>query len=104
MVPAGVGRVSGAGAFLDDWDPGAVLNAFSGCIDLCSGGGHTHTDLVRLQVWHGQPEPDRSEKWDEQAESEFVSSTGEVAIWTMALGRADENITLAAGGGRWGAR
>ncbi|MFF4464261.1 hypothetical protein ACFY13_32675 [Streptomyces mirabilis] len=39
--------------------------------------------------------------WDEQAEADFESTSGQVAVWSMSLGRADDVITLADSGGAW---
>jgi hypothetical protein len=89
--------------FPDDFKQGVFLNDFPGRLDIYSG-GHTHTAAVTIEVWDGEPpEQDRS-RWDEQAEAPFESTSGEVAVWSMDLGRADDVITLADSGGSWRVR
>lgn len=39
-----------------------------------------------------------------QAEAGFESTSGEVAVWSMGLGRADDVVTLADSGGSWRVR
>ncbi|GAP48845.1 hypothetical protein [Streptomyces azureus] len=89
--------------FPDDFAQGVFLNAFPGRLDICSG-GHTHTAAVTVEVWDGEPPVQDSSRWDEQAEADFESTTGEVAVWSMGLGRADDVITLADSGGSWRVR
>jgi hypothetical protein len=89
--------------FPDDFAQGVFLNAFPGRLDIYSG-GHTHTAAVTVEVWDGEPPGQESSRWDEQAEADFESSTGEVAVWSMGLGRAGDVITLADAGGSWRVR
>ena len=89
--------------FPDDFVQGEFLNAFPGRLDIYSG-GHTHTAAVEVEVWDGQPPTQGAADWDEQAEADFESASGEVAVWSMSLGRADDVITLADSGGSWRVR
>lgn len=89
--------------FPDDFAQGVFLNAFPGRLDIYSA-GHTHTAAVDVEVWDGQPPAQGSADWDEQAEADFESTSGEVAVWSMSLGRADDVITLADSGGSWRVR
>lgn len=79
------------------------LNAFPGRLDIHSA-GYTHTASVTVEVWDGRPPEQDPSGWDERAEADFESSSGEVAVWSMGLGRADDVITLADSGGSWRVR
>ncbi|WP_128431660.1 hypothetical protein [Streptomyces cyaneus] len=89
--------------FPDDFEQGGFLHAFPGRLDIYSA-GHTHTASVAVEVWDGQPPAQDPAQWDEQAEAAFESISGEVAVWSMDLGRADDVITLADSGGSWRVR
>ncbi|MFF4258427.1 hypothetical protein ACFY1L_45290 [Streptomyces sp. NPDC001663] len=89
--------------FPDDFADEVFLNAFPGRLDVCSA-GHTHTAWVTVEVWDGRPPEQDSSAWDEQAEADFESTSGEVAVWSMGLGRAEDLITLADSGGSWRVR
>jgi hypothetical protein len=89
--------------FPDDFAGGVFLNAFPGRLDIYSA-GHTHTASVIVEVWDGEPPVQDSSLWDEQAEADFESTSGEVAVWSMGLGRADDVVTLADSGGSWRVR
>ncbi|MEU9337989.1 hypothetical protein AB0D49_33325 [Streptomyces sp. NPDC048290] len=88
--------------FPDDFEQGVFLNAFPGRLDFHSA-GHTHTALVDVEVWDGPPPQRDPSGWDEQGEADFVSSSGEVAVWSMSLGRTEEVFALG-GAGRWRVR
>ncbi|MFD5013781.1 hypothetical protein [Streptomyces chartreusis] len=79
------------------------LNAFLGHLDIYSA-GHTHTASVAVEVWDGTPPAQDAAQWDERAEADFEPTSGEVAVWSMGLGRADDAITLAGSGGSWRVR
>lgn len=84
----------------DDFAFGTFLSAHPGRVDIYSA-GHTHTAAVTVEVWDG-PAPDPSATvWDEQGEVDFDSTSGQVALWSMSLGRTDSVIHLADGGGSW---
>jgi hypothetical protein len=89
--------------FPDDFADGVFLNAFPGRLDVYSA-GHTHTAAVTVQVWDGPLPAEDPGEWDEQAETDFESVSGEVAVWSMGLGRADDVITLSDSGGSWRVR
>ncbi|MFF3312831.1 hypothetical protein [Streptomyces sp. NPDC002952] len=89
--------------FPDDFAQGVFLNAFPGRLDIYSA-GHTHTASVAVEVWNERPPMPDPAAWDEQAEADFVSTSGDVAVWSMSLGRADDLITLADSGGVWRVR
>lgn len=89
--------------FPDDFEQGVFLNAFPGRLDIYSA-GHTHTASVAVEVWDGPPLAQDAAQWDEWAEADFESTSGEVAVWSMSLGRADDVITLAGSGGSWRVR
>jgi hypothetical protein len=89
--------------FPDDFADGVFLNTFPGRLDIYSA-GHTHTASVTVEVWDGAPPEQDSAKWDERAEADFESTSGEVAVWSTGLGRADDVIRLADSGGSWRVR
>jgi hypothetical protein len=89
--------------FPDDFARGAFLNAFPGRLDIYSA-GHTHTASVTVQVWDGPPPEEDSSTWDEQDEADFESTSGEVAVWSKGLGRAEDAIRLGESGGSWRVR
>ena len=86
--------------FPDDFNPHAFLSNHPGRLDITSG-GHTHTAAVRVEVWDGPPPQQDRADWDEMAEAEFESTSGQVAVWSMHMGRMDDLITLADSGGSW---
>ncbi|MFG2604795.1 hypothetical protein ACGFT2_14780 [Streptomyces sp. NPDC048514] len=89
--------------FPDDFDFGTFLSAHPGRVDVTSA-GHTHTASVTVEVWDG-PAPVRDPAgWEQQAETDFESVSGRVAIWSMDVGRLDALITLADQGGSWRVR
>ncbi|MFD3910093.1 hypothetical protein [Streptomyces sp. NPDC058603] len=67
--------------FPDDSPSGGFLTAYQGRFDLYSA-GHTHTASVTVEQWDSEPAPDTRMPWDESAEAEFVSGSGEIAIWS----------------------
>ncbi|MET7978304.1 hypothetical protein ABZW44_35985 [Streptomyces mirabilis] len=89
--------------FPDDFDYDTFLSTHPGRLDITSG-GHTHTAAVTVEVWDGPPPEQDPASWDEQAEADFESTSGQVAVWSMSLGRADDVITLADSGGTWQVR
>ncbi|MFE4869546.1 MULTISPECIES: hypothetical protein [Streptomyces] len=89
--------------FNDGYEWGVFLNPHARRIDLFSA-GHTHTATVTVKVWDAEPPLDTSVQWDEQGEVDFESTTGEVAVWTLTLGRAKDVISLAESGGQWRVR
>lgn len=78
--------------FGDGFKWGAFLQEHARRFDLFSA-GHTHTATVDLRVWSSEP-PAAQRKWDEHGEVDYESTTGDVAVWTMTLGRADYLIRL----------
>jgi hypothetical protein len=84
----------------DDSVFGQFLNTFPGRIDIFSA-GHTHTASVAVEVWNGPPPEEDWARWDEHGEVDFESASGEVALWSMSLGRTDAVITLSDRGGAW---
>ncbi|MGW0549175.1 hypothetical protein [Streptomyces altiplanensis] len=89
--------------FPDDFQRGVFLGAHPGRLDITSG-GHTHTATVNVEVWDAAPPPQDSADWDEVAEADFESMSGQLAVWSMHTGRADDVITLAESGGSWRVR
>ncbi|MFF3334110.1 hypothetical protein ACFYWX_31925 [Streptomyces sp. NPDC002888] len=83
--------------FPDGFARGVFLNAFPGRLDIYSA-GHTHTASVDVEVWNGQPPAQDRAAWDEQAEADFESASGEVAVWSMSLGRTEEVFALGSPG------
>ncbi|QKV90451.1 hypothetical protein HUT19_00490 [Streptomyces sp. NA02950] len=59
----------------------SFLSEFQGRFDILSA-GHTHTANVAVEVWDAVPPPDERQRWDFQAEVDFESTSGEVAVWT----------------------
>ncbi|WP_185930927.1 MULTISPECIES: hypothetical protein [unclassified Streptomyces] len=55
-------------------------------------------------MWDGPPPQEDPADWDEQAEAEFESTSGQVAVWSMHTGRADDVIVLEGSGGSWRVR
>lgn len=86
--------------FPDDFDFDAFLSTHPGRLDITSG-GHTHTAAVSVEVWDGPPPQQDPSCWDEQAEADFISTSGRIAVWSMHTGRTDALITLAESGGSW---
>ncbi|MFJ9825267.1 hypothetical protein ACIRSU_12985 [Streptomyces sp. NPDC101160] len=78
--------------FGDNFEWGVFLQQHERRFDLFSA-GHTHTAGVEVRVWASEP-PATEEKWDEQGEVDFETTTGDVAVWTMTLGRSDHLIQL----------
>lgn len=89
--------------FPDDFDRHPFLSTHPGRLDITSG-GHTHTAAVHVEVWDGPPPQHDRAAWDEVAEAEFDSTSGQVAVWSMHTGRMDDLITLADEGGSWHVR
>lgn len=87
----------------DDFDTSAFLSTHPGRLDITSG-GHTHTATVNVEVWDGPPPLGDPSGWDEQAEADFESTSGQVALWSMHTGRSEDVITLADSGGPWRVR
>jgi hypothetical protein len=83
--------------FPDGFQQGVFLRSWPGRLDFYSG-GHTHTAAVAAEVWDGPPLAEDPGGWDEQAEAEFESSSGEVAVWSMSLGRTEEAFALGRAG------
>ncbi|MFJ1602319.1 hypothetical protein ACIOHS_02930 [Streptomyces sp. NPDC088253] len=89
--------------FPDDFNRHVFLSTHPGRLDITSG-GHTHTAAVSVEVWDGPPPQQNRADWDETAEAEFESTSGQVAVWSMHTGRMDDLITLADSGGTWHVR
>ncbi|WPO70232.1 hypothetical protein [Streptomyces sp. KN37] len=85
--------------FPDGFDTGVFVNAFPGRVDVCSA-GNTHTAAVTVQVWGETPPAEDGSAWEAQGEAGFESLSGDVAVWTPALGRTDDLIELG-GKGSW---
>ncbi|MEU6521996.1 hypothetical protein ABZ892_03920 [Streptomyces sp. NPDC046924] len=83
--------------FPDDYEQGVFMNGFPGRLDFYSG-GHTHTATVIVEVWDEQPPAQDISAWDEQAEAEFESVSGEVAVWSGSSGRTEELFALGSPG------
>ncbi|MFE6127014.1 hypothetical protein ACFQ6Q_01875 [Streptomyces sp. NPDC056437] len=90
-------------AFPDEFDFSVFLSAHPGRLDITSG-GHTHTATVTVEVWDAAPPAMDPAGWDEQAEADLTSSSGQLAVWSMHTGRMDDVITLAESGGSWRVR
>ncbi|MFJ3222094.1 hypothetical protein ACIPJS_01820 [Streptomyces sp. NPDC086783] len=89
--------------FPDDFHRDGFVGTHPGRLDIGSG-GHTHTPTVEVEVWDAAPPPQDPAGWDEQAEADFESTSGQVAVWSMYVGRMDDVITLADSGGSWRVR
>ncbi|WP_234342684.1 hypothetical protein [Streptomyces sp. NRRL B-3648] len=89
--------------FPDEFDFGAFLSTHPGRLDITSA-GHTHTASLAVEVWDGLAPVQDTVAWEEQAEADFESVSGQVAVWSMSLGRLDDVITLADSGGSWRVR
>ncbi|CAL9648146.1 hypothetical protein [Streptomyces sp. enrichment culture] len=88
--------------FPDHFHTDAFVGTHPGRLDITSG-GHTHHATVDVEVWDGAPPPQDPSDWDEQAEADFETTSGQVAVW-QETGRMDEVITLADSGGSWRVR
>ncbi|MGW3324853.1 hypothetical protein [Streptomyces virginiae] len=82
--------------FPDDFQWGVFLQAHVRRFDLFSA-GHTHTAAVTARVWDSQPDTDSDTDadagdWDERAEIDYESVTGNVAVW--GSGRSEDLIRL----------
>ncbi|QTD95740.1 hypothetical protein [Streptomyces cyanogenus] len=89
--------------FPDEFNFGTFLSTHPGRLDITSA-GHTHTASLTVEVWDGPAPVQDSAAWEEQAEADFESVSGQVAVWSMSLGRLDDLITLADSGGLWRVR
>lgn len=78
----------------DGFEWGVFLQPYVRRFDLFSA-GHTHTATVIARVWDGEPEGEAAD-WDEQAEVDYESVTGDVAVW--GTGRSDQLIRLGRAG------
>ncbi|MFD0271374.1 hypothetical protein ACFVGY_33115 [Streptomyces sp. NPDC127106] len=85
--------------FPDDFAWGVFLQEHVRRFDVFSA-GHTHTAAVTARVWDARPDADEGE-WDEQAEVDYESVSGDVAVW--GAGRSQELIRLGRAG-RWRVR
>ncbi|GHF35343.1 hypothetical protein [Streptomyces morookaense] len=84
----------------DGAESGTFLKPYPMRLDFGSA-GHTHTASAVVQVWNAEPDPDSRQSWDETAESQIETVSGELGIWSME--RADETIKLGSAG-RWRVR
>ncbi|MFF7369846.1 hypothetical protein [Streptomyces tricolor] len=89
--------------FPDEFNFGAFLSSHYGRLDITSA-GHTHTASLTVEVWDGPAPVQDSVGWEEQAEADFESVSGQVAVWSMSLGRLDDLIRLGDSGGSWRVR
>ncbi|MYW21707.1 hypothetical protein GT039_40605 [Streptomyces sp. SID2955] len=89
--------------FPDEFNFDAFLSTHPGRLDITSA-GHTHTASLTVEVWDGPAPVQDGAAWEEQAEVDFESVSGQVAVWSMSLGRLDDLITLAQSGGSWHVR
>ncbi|MFE2968460.1 amidohydrolase family protein [Streptomyces sp. NPDC059340] len=73
---------------------GAFLTAHEGRLDIESA-GHTHTAAMTAEVWDGEPPTadDRGD-WEEQAEAQLHSPSGELALWGVAAGNHNRYVTV----------
>lgn len=78
----------------DGFEWGVFLQPHVRRFDLFSA-GHTHTAAVIARVWDSEPEAEAVD-WDEQAEVDYASVTGDVAVW--GTGRSDQLIRLGRAG------
>ncbi|MEU9233499.1 hypothetical protein [Streptomyces subrutilus] len=76
--------------FPDDFQWGVFLYGHVRRFDVFSA-GHTHTASLAVCVWDGRPDGEDGD-WDEQAETDFESVTGDVAVW--GAGRSEDLIRL----------
>ncbi|OEJ29898.1 hypothetical protein AS594_33540 [Streptomyces agglomeratus] len=90
-------------SFPDDFARGVFVGSHPGRLDITSG-GHTHTATVDVEVWDAAPPPQDPAGWDEQAEADLESTSGQLVVWSMHTGRTDDVITLAESGGSWQVR
>ncbi|OEJ35209.1 hypothetical protein [Streptomyces subrutilus] len=77
--------------FPDDFQWGVFLQGHVRRFDVFSA-GHSHTASLAVRVWDSPPDSGAGD-WDEQAETDFESVTGDVAVW--GSGRSEELIRLA---------
>ncbi|MET8508510.1 hypothetical protein ABZV60_28310 [Streptomyces sp. NPDC004787] len=78
--------------FGENFQWGVFLQGHERRLDLFSA-GHTHTAAVEVRVWTASPPPAKR-SWDEHGEVDFETTTGELAVWTMTLGRSAQVIRL----------
>ncbi|MFD3701462.1 hypothetical protein ACFWUZ_36130 [Streptomyces sp. NPDC058646] len=76
--------------FPDDFQWGVFLQGHVRRFDVFSA-GHTHTALLAVRVWDSSPGAEAGD-WEEQAETDFESVTGDVAVW--GAGRSEDLIRL----------
>lgn len=82
----------------------AFLTAHEGRLDIESA-GHTHTAAMTAEVWDGEPaaSDDRGD-WEEKAEAQLHSPSGELALWSVAAGPRDTHVHLSDTDGMWQVR
>ncbi|MFF3663688.1 hypothetical protein [Streptomyces olivochromogenes] len=83
---------------------GAFLTAHEGRLDIESA-GHTHTAAMTAEVWDGEPAAadDRGD-WEEKAEAQLHSPSGELGLWSVAAGPMDTYIHLSDTDAMWQVR
>jgi hypothetical protein len=79
------------------------ITAHQGRVDLESA-GHTHTAVMRAEVWDGEPPPDTSRLWEEQGETQLHCMTGSLQVWGVSCGPILDEITLGEGDRDWNVR
>ncbi|MFI1884861.1 hypothetical protein [Streptomyces jumonjinensis] len=82
---------------------GGFLIAREGRIDLESA-GHTHQAVMTVEVWDGEPPAEVPGEWEEQAEAELFSRSGELVVWAVTMGPDEEVVELGQPGVRWRVR
>jgi hypothetical protein len=79
------------------------ITAHQGRVDLESA-GHTHTAVMRAEVWDGEPPPDTSRVWEEQGETQLHCVTGSLQVWGVSCGPILDEITLGVADRDWNVR
>jgi hypothetical protein len=86
----------------EGWEPGVFLRARQGRLDITTA-AHTHFVGLAVEVWDRRPSaPDG--QWDECAEAALRCVSGELTVWSMAGGPAEETVRLPAEVQDWAVR
>ncbi|MCC9738477.1 hypothetical protein [Streptomyces sp. MNU89] len=65
--------------------------------------GHTHTAVLIVEVWDGEPPADKGARWEARDEAEIFSVTGQLSVEVIA-GCAKDTVELGAPDTLWRVR
>ena len=90
-------------AFPDGRSAGdSFLTPYEGRVDVLSA-GHTHTAVLKAQVWSGEP-PEEAGEWEARGECELYSETGRLTVWCSGGPTLGAGLELGTPRVRWRVR